>query len=101
MTTDNAPTLTEPFDSDAVFNKLADCVNDEIHWNYKPDGYKEFDKWLDEEIEKFRQQAFSAGRLQGLMEMDGAWDFVTRTNPEECEMRDPVSVLRAEYQQPN
>ena len=49
-------TTTEEFDSDAVFNKLADCINNEIHWNYKPDGFKEFQKWLNDEIEKFRTQ---------------------------------------------
>ena len=66
-------TTTEEFDSDAVFNKLADCINNEIHWNYKPDGFKEFQKWLNDEIEKFRQQAFSEGRKAGLKEMDEAW----------------------------
>ena len=49
-------TTTEAFDTDAVFNKLWDCVNDEIHWNYKPDGQKEFQKWLNDEIETFRTQ---------------------------------------------
>lgn len=83
---------TEEFDSDAVFNKLADCVNSEIHWNYKPDGYKEFSKWLNDEIEKFRQQAFSEGRKAGLKEMDEAQAAINFSD--QCG-KYPVSLLEA------
>ena len=91
-------TTKEPFDADAVFNKLTDCVNDEIYWTYKPDGYKEFHKWLNDEIGKVIQQAFSEGRKAGLKEMDEA---VSETFNVAQFPNEKILKLRQEYQSPN
>lgn len=95
-------TEIEPFDSDAVINKLYDYTHGEIPWTYKPDGHKEFTKWLNVEIEKFRQKAASAayseGRKSGMKEM---YEAISETFNVAQFANAETLKLRQEYQSTN
>ena len=80
----------QDFDSDAILNELFDCCKEEIPWNYECEtegrpktGFSKFLEFLNSNLSQVRQQAFSAGRLQGLKEMDEAHTTVDDL----CEVR--------------